>query len=192
MNESSLSSTQSILLERMRAGDNLAYRDLLQWIGPQVNRWCRRLGLNDVDAEEVFQESFAAVFQNLHRFEKNVHLGGFRAWLWTIVSRKAIDLRRKANLQFLGDGIDLIAEFNPPEQDDKERNDLLWSVCRIVRTEFTESSWKIFWATTVENRIAADVASELGMSAAAVRKTKSRVLAAIRKEMAVWIGEKQE
>jgi len=184
-------STRSVLIERLRSGSDDAYRELLEWIGPQVFRWCQGLGLNHADAEEVFQDCFVAVFQNLHRFEKNVEQGGFRAWLWTIVYHKSIDLHRKGTMYNIGDDVQLILDGRLPEPDDSERNELLWAVCRIVKTQFTETSWQVFWSTTVEGRSAVDVAEEVGMSTVAVRKAKSRVLAAIRNEFAIWEGAGQ-
>lgn len=190
MSGDSTMSTRSTLLIRLRAGEDLAYRELLEWAGPQVLRWCKRLGLSDNDAEDIFQESFLAVFRYLGSFEKRPHEGGFRAWLWRIVSRKAVDLHRRRDASLLGSADDTLVCRMPPKEDQPERNDLLWVVCRMVRTQFTETSWQVFWLTTVEDRSAIDVANELGMTAEAVRKAKSRVLSALRAELEAWGGSR--
>jgi RNA polymerase sigma-70 factor (ECF subfamily) len=52
-----------------------------------------------------------------------------------------------------------------------------------VRDEFEERTWQAFWLTAVEGRPADDVAADLGVSAAAVRKAKSRVLHRLKEEL---------
>jgi RNA polymerase sigma-70 factor, ECF subfamily len=43
--------------------------------------------------------------------------------------------------------------------------------------------WQAFWRVVVEGRAAPDVAAELSMQPGAVRVSKSRVLARLRKEL---------
>lgn len=181
-------STRTALIRRLKTGDSVAYRELMNWAGPQVLRWCRRLRLNDADAQDVFQSSFLAVFQNISSFTKHPNTGGFRAWLWTIVSRKAADVWRKEKPVLLGDAAALLQADLPPEPDLPDRNDGLWTACNVVRSNFTDTSWRAFWLTTVEGRSAQEVALELSLTPAAVRKAKSRVLSAIRSELADWLG----
>jgi RNA polymerase sigma-70 factor (ECF subfamily) len=46
----------------------------------------------------------------------------------------------------------------------------------IIRSEFEVRTWEAFWLTAVEGQSPADVAARTGVSPAAVRKAKSRVL----------------
>ena len=46
----------------------------------------------------------------------------------------------------------------------------------MVRGEFEERTWQAFWQTVVEGRSPVDLAADLGVSPAAVRMAKSRVL----------------
>jgi RNA polymerase sigma-70 factor (ECF subfamily) len=46
----------------------------------------------------------------------------------------------------------------------------------LIRGEFEERSWQMFWRTVIDDRPAADVAAEMGVTPAAVRKAKSRIL----------------
>lgn len=68
-----------------------------------------------------------------------------------------------------------------PEQDLPEDSaaDLGALYCRaleLVRGEFEECTWNAFWRVTIDGHDPGDVASDLGVTPAAVRKAKSRVL----------------
>jgi RNA polymerase sigma-70 factor (ECF subfamily) len=46
----------------------------------------------------------------------------------------------------------------------------------LIRGDFQELTWRAFWRTAVENQAPAEVGPALGMSKAAVRQAKARVL----------------
>jgi len=52
-----------------------------------------------------------------------------------------------------------------------------------VRGEFEERTWTAFWQAAVEGQSPADIAEDLGMTPAAIRKAKSRVLHRLRQEV---------
>jgi RNA polymerase sigma-70 factor (ECF subfamily) len=58
----------------------------------------------------------------------------------------------------------------------------------LVRGEFEERTWQMFWQTFIEDRSPVDVAAALGVSPAAVRKAKSRVLHRLKEEFADLIS----
>ena len=70
-------------------------------------------------------------------------------------------------------------EDDPPA----EKNALYRRALALVQAEFEGKTWKMFWATTVDRRSAAEVAAEHGVSAAAVRQAKSRVLRRLQEEV---------
>jgi RNA polymerase sigma-70 factor (ECF subfamily) len=53
----------------------------------------------------------------------------------------------------------------------------------LLREEFEPQTWQAFWRTAVDGQPATAVAVELGMSAAAIRKAKSRILHRLRLEL---------
>jgi DNA-directed RNA polymerase specialized sigma24 family protein len=53
----------------------------------------------------------------------------------------------------------------------------------LVRGEFEERTWQMFWQSVVEDRDAAAVAEQFGVSTAAVRKARSRVLRRLKQEV---------
>jgi RNA polymerase sigma-70 factor (ECF subfamily) len=52
-----------------------------------------------------------------------------------------------------------------------------------VRGDFEESAWHAFWQTAIEGRTPAAAAGALGMTPAAIRQAKSRVLRRLKQEM---------
>jgi RNA polymerase sigma-70 factor, ECF subfamily len=63
-----------------------------------------------------------------------------------------------------------------------ECDELRRRALELVRGEFEERTWQMFWQTVVEDRPAADVAADMSVSAAAVRMARSRVLRRLRIE----------
>jgi RNA polymerase sigma-70 factor (ECF subfamily) len=56
-------------------------------------------------------------------------------------------------------------------------------VLDLIQSEFSETAWKAFWQTTVEERSAKETAAKLGMTPGAVRQIKYRILRRIREEL---------
>lgn len=53
----------------------------------------------------------------------------------------------------------------------------------LIRTEFSENAVQAFTLTVLEEQAAPVVAAKLGMTPAAVRKAKSRILKRLREEL---------
>src|SRR5207245_1151656 len=89
--------TPATLLERLqRAGDESAWRRLVQLYTPLLFYWARRSGQADADAADLVQEVFVALVQTLPTFQYDRH-GKFRSWLRTLLMNKLRDrLRRQA------------------------------------------------------------------------------------------------
>ncbi len=64
--------------------------------------------------------------------------------------------------------------------------------CDRVKSEFRDATWQTFWLTAVEAKPVPEVAAQLGMTAGAVYVAKSRVLAAMKAEVARLVGEEDE
>ena len=74
------------------------------------------------------------------------------------------------------------------EQDEIETAALIHRTLRSIRDDFEPASWTAFWRTVVEGKRPVDVASELGLSANAVRQCKRRVLRRLREELGELAG----
>lgn len=70
------------LLERLQAGEDDAYRELLETYGGRLLALARRMMRNEEDARECLQEAFLSAFRAIDSFEGKARLG---TWLHRIV-----------------------------------------------------------------------------------------------------------
>ena len=183
--------TNSSLLLGLKENDQAAWQQLIELYGPLVFHWCHRLGLKDADAADVMQEVFFSVSKAAARFSVDRSRGSFRAWLWTITRHKAIDLmrRRPTSCEAVGGTVFLkrIEELpDPCEEDSADISDrsvqlgVYQRALTMIQAEFEPRTWQAFYRSAVAEERTADIAQDLGMSPAAVRKAKSRVLRRLR------------
>ena len=186
-------STSVTLLERVRSRDQDAWQRLLHLYTPLVVYWCRHGGVHAQDAEDVCQDVFQAVAVGLEGFRRE-HAGEtFRGWLRGITRHKILDYFRRRQQPQAEGGTDAQrrlagvaqAETPLPETDDPEEEltRLYHRALELVRSEFEARTWQAFWRVAVEDQAPAAIAADLGMTAAAVRKAKSRVLLRLREEV---------
>jgi RNA polymerase sigma-70 factor (ECF subfamily) len=187
-NSSGTGSTDSKLLARVRQGDNDAWTQLVDLYGPLVFHWCRRAGLSPPDAADVFQEVFRGVATNVSGFERQGR-GAFRGWLWSITQHKLGDQARRSRGRSQAVGgqehqrlLDETPDLHAPPEDTEgeEFSPAIYDALETIRAEFEPRTWQAFWRTVVEDRLAADVAAELGLTLPAVYTAKSRVLRRLR------------
>jgi RNA polymerase sigma-70 factor (ECF subfamily) len=155
--------------------------------------WCARSGVQGADADDVLQEVLRVTAARLETFRRDRQGDTFRGWL-RVVTRNMILLhfRRRSRQARGSGGTDAFVKLQEvaddaglSEADDEaEMDGLRWRALEIVRSEFEERTWQMFWLTFVDNRSPVDVAPELGVTPAAVRKAKSRVLHRLKEEFA--------
>ena len=161
--------------------------------GPVVYRWARDMGLQPSDAADVAQEVFGALTTHIARFSHERPRDTFRGWLWTITRNRVRDHYRAQQDQARATGgtaahecLEQLAD-NPPDPHSEsgalELGSVRRRVLRLVCQEFDTRTWKAFWRTAVEGDRPADVAADLGVSAWAVYKARSRVLQRLRTEL---------
>lgn len=93
---SSIGSTSSSLIQRIKARDADAWTKLVRLYGPLVDFWLGREGLNGADVEDVFQDVFATVARGIADFRKDRPGDTFRGWLRTIVRGAAVEHLRRS------------------------------------------------------------------------------------------------
>lgn len=183
-------STSRTLLQRARERDERAWQTLVDLYAPLVLRWCVRQGVDGADAEDIRQQVFQSVALNFDTFRHDQPGDTFRGWLRVITRNKLLDHFRKRNNQPLARGgtdanrrLEQFAEPELPEDSDEDLSALYHRALELVRGEFEPHTWTAFWRVAVDGAATADVAAELGMTPAAVRKAKSRILLRLREEI---------
>ena len=185
--------TSLTLLQRARANEPGAWERLVALYAPLVRHWCGLAGLQPADVEDVAQEVFLTAAANLASFRRDRPGDTFRGWLRTLTRNcLATVLRRRARLPVGAGGTEAqkkmqeMADPNVelPEADEPAQIQGLYRrALDLVRSEFEQRTWQMFWLNVVEDRPAADVAAEFGVTSAAVRKARSRVLHRLKQEV---------
>jgi RNA polymerase sigma-70 factor (ECF subfamily) len=186
--------TSLTLLERVKARDAAAWQRLIRLYGPLVFQWCRRWRLSAEDAADVSQEVFQSLTAHIDGFRREGAGHSFRGWLWTIARNKMRDHFRRQQQQpnaAGGSAAQLWLQSIPdqlPEDEEEAASStgLVHRAIEMIRGEFEERTWQMFWRATVAGQAPRDIGAELGVSADAVRMAKSRVLRRLRQELADW------
>jgi RNA polymerase sigma-70 factor (ECF subfamily) len=186
--------TSLTLLQRLRRNEPDAWVRLVGLYRPLVLFWCGRGGVRGPDAEDVSQDVFRVAAQRLPDFRRDRPGDTFRGWLRGITRNTLLAHARAAGrgpaavggttAKLRVQAVPAPAAADPDEDDPaSEVAALLRRVLDVVRAEFEPVTWRAFVATAVDGRPAPAVAADLGLSAAAVRQAKSRVLRRVKQEL---------
>jgi RNA polymerase sigma-70 factor (ECF subfamily) len=184
--------TSLSLLQRARGNDTDAWARVVALYGPLVRVWCRRAGLGAEDAEDVAQEVFASACAHLADFHRDRPGDTFRGWLRVITRNAVLAYFRRTGgraraeggsdaWQRLQDVADPLA--TPAAEETAEVDGLYRRAVEQVRGEFETATWQAFWLTAIEGRSPVALAAELGVTPAAIRQAKSRVLRRLKQEL---------
>lgn len=189
------SSSGLSLAVRLANGSAGAWQELVDLYGPLIDSWCRRAGLPDAARADVGQEVFLAVHRSIERFDASRTGATFRGWLWTITRNAVAQWQRRGEATGRGGSTgqhffaELAAPFGEygsseePTTTVAETTALLRRALEQIRPTVEATTWAAFWNTTVMGQSAPDVAQQLGLTPAAVRKAKSRMLQRLRQQL---------
>jgi RNA polymerase sigma-70 factor (ECF subfamily) len=131
------------LVERCRKGEDEAWRELVDRFGQKVYSVAYHFTLRREDAEELAQEIFLKIFENLHRYEGSFPLV---AWVISLARNLCIDryrrLKREKSFRFVSD--DAVAPMLKSSDDPaeealkKERTKLLFSALAEIPEDLAE------------------------------------------------------
>jgi RNA polymerase sigma factor (sigma-70 family) len=182
--------TRASLLVRLRdPRDEAAWREFVDLYAPLVYAYARKQGLQDADAADLSQVVLNAVAGAVGRLEYDPLRGSFRNWLFTVVRSKLANWRRDQGRFSHGSGDSAVQRLReqcpvPQEADSEwegEWEDRLFSwACEQVRRDVAGATWEAFWRTAIDGQSGKQVASDLGMSVAAVYLARRRVLARLK------------
>lgn len=97
-----------VLIERSSKGDHKAFKLLYDSLSGKMYSLCLRYLPDKEDANDVFQDSFAKLFFNLHNFR---HEGSFEGWARRIFVTNCLDFLKKKKIVFLEVNENLQAEW---------------------------------------------------------------------------------
>lgn len=193
--------TQPSLLVRIRdAKDHEAWERFVDLYAPLVYGFLRKRGLQDADAADLMQDVLRSVSVAAKSFVYDPGRGSFRSWLFLIVQNRLADHWRRDRLRERGSGdsdaVKRLEDLPDPavndlshDWDTEYERQLFHYVANAIRPDVSEATWNAFWWTAVDGMAGRDVAEKLGMSVAAVYLAKSRVMARLKEQIRLLVGE---
>ena len=177
------------LVERCRQGEDDAWREMVDRFGQKVFSVAYHFTLKREDAEELAQEIFLKVFENLHRYDGYFPLV---AWLVSIARNLCIDryrrLKREKSFRHVSDDsvLPMLTSAEDPAADavKKERTKLLFWALSEIPEELSE----ILVLRDLEGLAYEEIGAALSLPDGTV---KSRLFRA-RAEVARKVRERQE
>ena len=182
--------TSKTWLQQLReAPDERAWQKLSDLYVPFVQRILSQNGITGHDADDVVQNVLLVVIRRVVEFERQ-RSGSFRTWLRSITANVLRDHWKSLQRKGCNGVPQALDQFSQQLQDPNSDLTKLWNeehdrhvldyLMAQVRPEFAESTWQAFHAMSLENKRAAEVAQELGLTTNAVFIARSRVLKRLR------------
>lgn len=166
--------TENKLLENCIAGDRKSQKQLYDMYAPKMFSVCLRYAKNQPDAEDILQDGFVKLFNNLHRFRGE---GSFDGWVRRIFVNTAIEHIRRKNLNtVVGEGLEnTIVDRQKSALDNLYEKDL-------IKTSMTLSDGyrTVFTLYAVEGFSHKEIAAQLGITESTSKSQFSRAKAILR------------
>jgi RNA polymerase sigma-70 factor (ECF subfamily) len=185
--------TRLSLLQGLLANNPDDWHRFVHLYKPFVYHWCNRGGVRGADADDAWQEVCRAVAAGVGKFHWGGAGGTFGGWL-RVITRNVIALHYRQGARRpqasggtgayrqLQDVADPQADL-PEEGSPGERDGLYRRALELMQRGFEEKTWRMVLLTVVEGQAPADVAAHFGVTPAAVRKAKSKVLHRLRTQL---------
>jgi RNA polymerase sigma-70 factor, ECF subfamily len=113
--------TEAALLAAAKAGDNHAFRELLEPISRELAAYAYRMLGGFQDAEDALQETRLKAWRHLSSYQPNAT---FRAWLYRIATNTCLDMLRTARRRVLPSEVGAPVAPGPPTTE--MRTDIAW------------------------------------------------------------------
>jgi len=182
----------SLLQRAASAGDADSWERLAALYEPLMRRWLLQYEVQAADADDLLQEVFSVVAQELPRFDHNGQPGAFRSWLRKTLVHRLHNFWRAQKYGQRGRGTSSFLEQLHQLEDDASDASRVWNaehdqyvitrLMEVVRPLFQEKTWEAFRRQMFDGHKAEVVAAELEMSLGAVYMARHRVLNALRRE----------
>ena len=182
--------SRTTLIKRLENTDDPhAWEEFVDLYGATIFTWGKRLGLQDVDAEDLTQEAFRRVVRSLPTYDRA--RGRFRGWLYTIVRNEFLKWREKKhrNPTVATDSAAWKEATDESASESAAWNDayethLLRSALDRLRLRMNPNHWQIFWETEFEERSPQEAAEANQVSVGSVYVVRSRAIARLKEAVA--------
>lgn len=169
-----LTLSESHLIENCINGDRKSQKGMYDKFSGKMFAICLRYSKNQMDAEDILQEGFVKLFNNLNRFRGE---GSFEGWVRRIFVNTAIEhIRRKNMNTAVGEGLEnSIADKRQSALDNLYEKDLI----KTSRT-LSDGYRTVFNMYAVEGYSHKEIAGQLGITESTSKSQFSRAKALLR------------
>ena len=165
------------LVAAARSGDEAAFTSLYRRFADRVYRFCLLRVQRPADAEDLTQQTFIRVIENLPRFEeRGVPFG---AWLFRIARNATIDFERSRRPMADVEEVVISATSVSPFDAIGDRQALAWAIDRLPVAQREVLAYRYFADLTT-----AEVAVLMHRTEATVRSLQARAIAGLRRRLA--------
>ena len=185
-------STSASLLDRLRdPNDEEAKERFVQFCGPFVYAFSRKLRIPEAKRFDFTQDIFLLLFQQMPKFVYKREMR-FRGWLFTVMRNKHQEQFRRERTFDPVPVSDLADDREVPDIETEEFNrHVIQRALQIMRNDFEQRTWQACWELVVNEKSGKEVSAQLGMSVAAVYKARCKVLHRLREELAGFIEDEK-
>lgn len=182
-----MTETPVSLLDRLcHSPDEQHWQRFILLFTPLLHRWAIALGVPKNDHEDVMQETFVTLIQELPNFEYEPNKS-FRAWLWTVFRHRVLTWLKRQQ-RHVGMSIDVLEQLSSPDQvaeatEAEYRRVLLARMWQLMKRDFPERSWQMFTAL-MNGQSGVEVANAFGVTPNAVYLLRARIISRFQQEFA--------
>jgi RNA polymerase sigma-70 factor (ECF subfamily) len=180
------STTDTELLQKLREGDETAFRELYDRHSRTVSAFVYHLTHSAVDAEDILQETFLKLWTSREQLPPIDHIGNY---IFMIARNKTLDhLRKIAQQQKLLDRV--WANISAPADGIEQQLDARESQQLINKAfaQLTEQQQTIFRLSRQEGMTHEAIAQQLRLSKSRVKNVQVETLRYIRQFLAQYAG----
>ncbi|MFT4024705.1 MAG: sigma-70 family RNA polymerase sigma factor [Flavihumibacter sp.] len=166
-------------IERLRTGEEDAFRELVETWQDRVYNTCIGLLQQEEDAQDCTQEVFITAYRKIDRFREEAAVG---TWLYRIAVNRSLDLLRKRNRgKPAGEWIDF---QHPGVQLEKKQGAAI--LFRAIR-QLPENQKVAYQLQQMENLSQREIAAVMELSESAVEGLLQRARGTLRKILADYL-----
>ena len=187
------STNESLLVRAGNRNDQRSWREYYALYAPLIRRHAGHCGLDANDAEDVVQESMAALLKALPQFQYDRSKGRFRSYVRRMVQNKISNrLRQRRSKQLRTHAMATLAAQSDEVESVWDRD---WQRAHLeycleqVSTRFAPEKLAAFRAYALEGQDIAAVCKRYKLTPNQVYLAKSRIVRRLRSELATLVGD---
>lgn len=157
------------IIQKAIDGDTLAFRQIVEQLQGFAYAVSYRFTGNEEDAEDIVQEAFIRLWNNLHKYKPEVKLS---TWLYKIITNLCLDFLKSRSMKERRNHVDIQSQLNlnsNHKTDDALNAQQLHLIIQEAASELTPAQKAVFILRDLEQLTVEEVSEILSMSAGNIK-----------------------